>query len=320
MYTVKLCALCCRLHRGVTLTCGRDLLRYEEARSQLVSLSTSLADEEYFLSSRRFWSKEELRNTGGCGPQVSSSLSRRRPPILRRGKRTAFAAASQGRSGFDGGLEQETALRRDKGGCLGRAHRSRRHPTGGRGYLFRGDGVGMQQHGVELFGQGLMNRQEDFPRQTRRLQGLGTGVIGKVGVAQEGEGVHGSKEHGIREGPDECGENIQWGSGKSAALSCLTAHDIEQLLREENPLPVTTAVCAAIVFLLAPDDRVPENFCWPQGFEAVAMPAADFLWRLHKSSALTASPFKARVLKLVLQREDTMPVAIERQGAHAVAR
>ncbi|CAM9583014.1 unnamed protein product, partial [Hapterophycus canaliculatus] len=53
---------------------------YEEARSQLVSLSTTPADEEYFLSSRRFWSKEELGDSGSGGGVAFSPPAHRRPP------------------------------------------------------------------------------------------------------------------------------------------------------------------------------------------------------------------------------------------------
>lgn len=112
----------------------------------------------------------------------------------------------------------------------------------------------------------------------------------------------------------------RFGGGNSAALSCLTVDDIERLLQEEDLLPATTAVCAAIVFLLAPEGQPPEDFYWPRGFEAVALPAEDFLLKLHTVSGSAGSSSKAQILRFVLQREHIMPAAIELQGGHAVAR
>lgn len=112
----------------------------------------------------------------------------------------------------------------------------------------------------------------------------------------------------------------RFGGGKSAALSCLTVDDVEQILREVDPSPATVAVSAAVVFLLAPDDQEPVDFLWPQAFEAVALPAEDFLLRLHRASGGTASLAKASFLAPVLQREHLLPGVIEQQGEHAVAR
>lgn len=118
--------------------------------------------------------------------------------------------------------------------------------------------------------------------------------------------------------PEEEGQ--EWVEGQSAALSCLAADDVERLLEDENPVPATTVVCAAIVFLLAPDNQVPEDFCWPRGFEVVARPADEFLRRLNDISGTTVSSFKARVLRFLLQKEEVLPAVIELQGGHAVAR
>ncbi|CAN0578725.1 unnamed protein product, partial [Ectocarpus sp. 12 AP-2014] len=86
-----------------------------------------------------------------------------------------------------------------------------------------------------------------------------------------------------------------------------------------DPLPATVAVCAAVVFLLGPEDQLPSDFLWPQGLEAVALPAEDFLRRLHDTSGQRASSSKAQFLAPVLQREHLLPEVIERQGGHAVA-
>lgn len=267
--------------------------RYEEARSQLVSLSTSPADEEYFLSSRRFWSKEELGDTGsGSSPPPPH----RRPPgtLTRGGKRSAFTvAAASGRRGSDGSQRSMTE----------------RLPDG------RGD------ERVDLFGKRLPSRQQrELPpaHQSRRLQDLrADGQAGRTaaGGAPQNQGGDYEQEGGA----DVWSRPDRFGGGSSAALSCLTVDDIEQILRTVDPLPATVAVCAAVVFLLAPEDQPPVDFLWPQGFDAVALPAEDFLWRLHETSGSTASSAKARFLAPVLQREYLLPEEIERDAGHAVA-
>lgn len=111
----------------------------------------------------------------------------------------------------------------------------------------------------------------------------------------------------------------QEGEVKPLSLASLTAQDIQSLLEEETPIPAAAIVCAAVAFLLAPDDKLPEDFHWPQGFEAVALPVEDFLDKLHEASKGAVSSFKARVLKFVMQRRDMLPVVIEQQEQHAVA-
>lgn len=181
----------------------------------------------------------------------------------------------------------------------------------------RGDGFGPQEPRADRFGQETLNRQGgSMPRPARRLQDLREVAVGEAG---------GSGERGQEGGDEERGHVDVWrrsdhfGGGNSAALSCLTADDIELLVRERDPSPATTAVCTAIVILLAPEDQPPEDFCWPQGFESVALPAEPFLWRLYEASGSTGNPFKAHVLRFVLQRKDFLPAEIERQGEHAVA-
>lgn len=272
-----------------------------------MSLSSSPADEEYFLSSRRFWSKEELGDTGGGS---SSPPPHRRPPgtLTRGSKRLAFtaaaaaAASASGRGGADGSRRSMTERQQSDGGSDDR---------------------------VDLFGTRLPNRQQqqqrEFPpaRQTRRLQGgfrtdgqaerTAAGGGGKAPPQSQGDDFE------IEGGADVWSRPDQFGGGNSAALSCLTVDDIEQILRAVDPLPATVAVCAAVVFLLTQEDQPPVDFLWPQGFEAVALPAEDFLWRLHETSGHTASSTKAQFLAPVLQREYLLPEVIERDGEHAVA-
>lgn len=236
-----------------------------------MSLSTSPADEEYFLSSRRFWNKEELTEIGTFGSQ---SPPPRRPPALPgRSGRRSNAAPTLGRSSSSGVLEPGGTQRGKMGykGWVGRPTNS-----GGRARPGGSDGGG------------------------------GTT-----------SGANSDPEHCDTQ-PEEGGG--QWIEGQSAALSCLSAADVERLLENENPPPATTVVCAAIVFLLAPDNQLPEDFCWPRGFETVARPAEEFLRRLNDVSGTTVSSFKARVLRVLLQKEEFLPAAIERQGGHAVAR
>lgn len=175
---------------------------------------------------------------------------------------------------------------------------------------------------VDLFGKRLPSRQQrELPPayQTRRLQGLPTdGQPGRTagGGASQSQGDVWGQEGGV----DVWSRPDRFRGGNSAALSCLTVDDIEQILRTVDPLPATVAVCAAVVFLLTPEDQPPVDFLWPQGFEAVALPAEDFLWRLNEISGSTASSRKARFLAPVLQREYLLPEVIEREGGHAVAR
>lgn len=282
--------------------------RYEEARSQLVSLSTSPADEEYFLSSRRFWSKEELGDTrGGSSPPPPH---RRPPGTTARGgggggsKRLASTAgfAVSGRGDVDSGGAQ-------RGG-------RERHGDGG------GGGGGDNAGGVPPNPQ---HRGPPPPRQARRPRGLGTDeqeaghAAGSAGSARW-QGQDGGDATGRGGEVDVWSRPDRVGGGSSAALSCLTVDGVEQVLREIDPLPATVAVCAAVVFLLAPEDQPPADFLWPQGFEAVAVPAEDFLLRLREASGRTASSHKAQFLVPVLQREELIPEVIERQGGHAVAR
>lgn len=263
---------------------GGTRSRYEEARSQLVSLSTSPADEEYFLRSRRFWSKEELGDTGnGCSPPPPH---RRQPGTLTRGggKHSALAtdAAVTGREATDGEGSDRADLF------------SERLPSS------------CHQKGLPP------------PRRARRSHGAprsnGQETPTAGGSARQTQGGDGE-----RGGADVWSRPDRFGGGNSAALSCLTVDDVEQVLREVDPLPATVAVCAAVVFLLSPEDQPPADFLWPQGFEAVALPVEDFLWRLHEASGTTASSTKARFLQPVLQREHLLPEVIELQGAHAVA-
>lgn len=104
------------------------------------------------------------------------------------------------------------------------------------------------------------------------------------------------------------------------ALADVSPADIEQLLGETEPPPATTVVCAAMVFLLAPEGKNPEGFSWPQGFEAWARPAEAFLQRLRDASSTAVSPSKAQALRSVLQTEDLLPVALEQGSGHTVAR
>lgn len=182
------------------------------------------------------------------------------------------------------------------------------------------DGEGSDR--ADLLGRTLSNRQQRGlppPRRPRRSRGP---------LPSDGQEAHATRG-GARQAPERDGERGEadiWSrpdrfrGGNSAALSCLTVDDIEQVLREVDPLPATVAVCAAVVFLLSPEDQPPAGFLWPQGFEAVALPVEDFLWRLHEASGGTASSTKARFLAPVLQREDLVPEEIERQGEHAIAR
>lgn len=243
-----------------------------------MSLSTSPADEEYFLSSRRFWNKEELSEAGTFGPQ--SSPPRRPLAIPGRGGRRSNAAPTLGRSSSSGVFEQGGTQRGKTGykGWVGRSTNS-----GGRARAGDGEGAGGDGGG----GGGLTS------------------------------GANSDPEHWDSR-PEEWGG--QWIEGQSAALSCLSAADVERLLENESPLPATTVVCAAIVFLLAPDNQLPQDFCWPRGFETVARPTDEFLRRLNEVSGTTVSSFKARVLRVLLQKEEFLPAAIERQGGHAVAR
>lgn len=266
-------------------------------------LSSSPADEEYFLSSRRFWSKEELGDTGGGS---SPPPPHRRPPgtLTRGGKRSAFtaaaaASAASGRGGTDGSRRDMTERQQLDAGSDDR---------------------------VDLFGKRLPNRQQqrEFPPacQTTRLQG-GLRTDGQARrTAAGGEAPPQSQGDDCEQegGADVWSRPDRFGGGNSAALSCLTVDDIEQILRAVDPLPATVAVCAAVVFLLTQEDEPPVDFLWPQGFEAVALPAEDFLWRLHETSGCTASSTKAQFLAPVLQREYLLPEVIERDGEHAVAR
>lgn len=233
---------------------------------------------------------------GGSSP----TAPHRRPPgtIARGGKRSGntTSAAASGR-GADAGAGQR--------GATGR---------------FSNDGTCGDYGGADLFGGRPQNHQQrGFPpprQQTRSLPGV---------RADGQEGMHfqagGEKEHSSeRGGADVWSRPDRFGGGSSAALSCLTVDGIEQILRELDPLPATVAVCAAVVFLLGPEDQLPSDFLWPQGFEAVALPAEDFLRRLHETSGQRASSSKAQFLAPVLQREHLLPEVIERQGGHAVAR
>ncbi|CAM9724568.1 unnamed protein product [Ectocarpus sp. 6 AP-2014] len=294
-----------------SFACGRDpvtddeelrrhqggLSTWQQARSQLVSLSSSPADEEYFLSSRRFWSKEELGDSmGGSSPPAPH----RRPPgtIARGGKRSGCSTSAAAASRRGGGAEA-----------------GQRDATG----RFSNDGTCGDNGGADLFGERPQNHQQrGFPptrQQTRISQGVPADGQEGVQFKAGGGGGHSSE----RGGADVWSRPDRFGGGNSAALSCLTVDDIEQILRELDPLPATVAVCAAVVFLLGPEDQLPSDFLWPQGFEAVALPAEDFLRRLHETSGQRASSSKAQFLAPVLQREHLLPEAIERQGGHAVA-
>ncbi|CAM9898844.1 unnamed protein product, partial [Ectocarpus sp. 13 AM-2016] len=270
---------------------------YEQARSQLVSLSSSPADEEYFLSSRRFWSKEELGDSIGGS---STPAPHRRPPgtIARGGKRSGYTTSAPAASGRGGDAQA------GQGDATGRSSN---------------DGTDGDNGGTDIFGERRQNHQQrDFPpprQQTRSSQGVSAdGQEG--GQFKAGGGGGHSSERG---GADVWSRPDRFGDGNSAALSCLTVDDIEQILREMDPLPATVAVCAAVVFLLGPEHQLPSDFLWPQGFEAVALPAEDFLRRLHETSGQRASSSKAQFLAPVLQREHLLPEVIERQGEHAVA-
>lgn len=231
---------------------------------------------------------------GGCSPPPQH---RRQPGSLTRGgKRSAFAAdaAVNGREAIDGAQVCGTER--------------------------LSDGEGSDR--ADLFGERLPNRHQRGlppPRRTRRSRGPrrpdGQEAHAAGGRARQTQGCGGE-----RGGADVWSRPDRFGGGSSAALSCLTVDDVEQVLREVDPLPATVAVCAAVVFLLSPEDQPPAEFLWPQGFEAVALPVEDFLWRLHEASGGAASSTKARFLVPVLQRRYLVPEVIERQGAHAVAR
>ena len=263
-----------------------------------MSLSTSPADEEYFLRSRRFWSREELGETGGgCSPPPPH---RRQPGTLTRGgdKRSTVTsdAAVTGREAVDGAPLRGTKRLSDGEGS-------------DRADLFSGRlPASRHQRGLPP------------PRRARRSQGGAPQSDGQEARSTGGSVRRAPEGDGERGGADVWSRPDRFGGGSSAALSCLTVDDIEQVLREVDPLPATVAVCAAVVFLLSPEDQPPADFLWPQGFEAVALPVEDFLWRLHEASGTTASSTKARSLVPVLQREHLIPELIERQGAHAVAR
>lgn len=295
------------------------LRRYAEARSQLVSLSTSPADEEYFLRSRRFWSEKELGVAGACG-ELSP------PPPLRRRRSLGTRGGPNADGTGTGGSEQDAPSRRSKGvyvnrldpGGSGQLMNGGGGGYGGSGRSLRGDGFDPQEPRVDRFGPGAHNhRGGSTPRPSRHLEDLRAVSVGEVGGS--GEGALEGRDGEDRGHVDVWRRSDHFGGGNSAALSCLTADDIEQLLREQHPSPATTAVCTAILILLAPEDQPPEDFCWPQGFGSVALPAEPFLWKLYEASGSTGNPFKAHILRFVLQKEEFLPAEIERRGEHAVA-
>lgn len=180
-----------------------------------------------------------------------------------------------------------------------------------------GDGNGRG----DMLGERLLNRHQrglPLPRRTRRSRGPRSD--GKGARTNGGSPLQNQGGDGERGGADVWSRPDRFGGGNSAALSCLTVDDIEQVLREVDPLPATVAVCAAVVFLLSPEDQPTVDFLWPQGFEAIALPVEDFLRRLHEASGGAANSSKARFLAPVLQREYLIPEVIEQQGGHAVAR
>lgn len=170
------------------------------------------------------------------------------------------------------------------------------------------------------------HRSEGLRSLVRERQTGGKGVeFGKEGLQGQCDR---DRRHVVRH---PAGRHDQWGVRTSdeglplprvpsAALACISPADIERLMAETNPANATTVVCAAVAFLLAPDDNAPEDFCWPQGFEAIARPAEMFLKRLQNNSSRVANPFKARVLRFVLQREDILPVVVEQQVGRTAAR
>ena len=272
--------------------------RYDEARSQLLSLSRNPADEEYFLHSRRFWSKRELGDHKGVGNQ--SPPPSRRSLGLERSKRCALGeSVSEG-----GGISHEAAVCRRK--SFGR-DRTRWLET--------------RPRYVDIYGQDAIGTQRGSTHHGTRFRSQGADV-----AISRGGGIRGREDddrHKIKVEADVWGrtegDDCDLVEGKPASLASLSAQDVQRLLKEDAPLSTTMAICAAVVFLLTPDDQAPEDFHWPQGFEAVAIPVEDFLRKLHEISGRTISSFKSRVLKFVMQRQDMLPVVIERQGRHTVA-
>lgn len=294
--------------RSVVSILGQN--RFEEARLQLIALSTSPADEEYFLSSRRFWSKEELEvvENGGSG-RGPTSPARRRPKTLPTWK-TSRRLHNSGVA-----LVHSSSIATIDSRTMQRGTRSRRMST-----AERGSGIFYQDSG----GSHPPVQSLEFPSQSRRLQGLSSGVRHKDSGPKD-RAKHrncGYVRLRVTRGCVQPGRKIDTEVTRhpSAALACITPDDIERLLLEVKPVNATTVVCAIVMSLLAPDDNVPENVCWPQGFEAMARDAVAFLSRLHETSGRAVNPFKARALRFVLQREDILPMVIEQQGAHTVAR
>lgn len=294
-----------------------DRTRFEHARLQLVALSTSPEDEEYFLSSRRFWSKKELEvgeNRGSSSGPISQSQRRLQTlPRWRGGRYRGSLGVALARSVSTGAVDVRTGQRRisRRIACTGRA----------RGNVCR---HGRRSHSAVYHRLRSGNRHESGD--TDRTIGDG----GCVGENREGELDRDRGDTRLRTTPGNADskrnpdsaetQRLSVANHGSAALACITSADIEQLLLEVKPTNATTVVCAAVVFLLSSDDKVPADFRWPQGFAAVARRADDFLANLREKSGKVVSPFKAQVLQFVLQREDIMPMAIERQGGHTVAR
>lgn len=283
----------------------------------MVSLSSSAADEEYFLQSRRFWSKEELQTAGYYGAQQPFVPHRRPPSKL--GRSGKCVASGLGRSSSAGFLDEQSGTRKgDYRGPTDPAWSKTEVGVGRRGSLVK-EPVNdpLVRAAVTRHGGGLSSHD------SKRLQDLRAGILGRT-EKTGGEGA----ENGTRQDRggaevwtcSEKGDDPCRGDGGSAALACLTTGDVERLLIEDDPPPATRAVCAAILFLLAPDDHIPEDTRWPQGFEGVAIPAENFLRRLGDVSGRTATSLKARMLKFGLQRDDMLPTLMEQQGAHAVAR
>lgn len=293
-----------------------DQNRFEEARLQLVALSTSPADEEYFLSSRRFWTREELdlvENGGSFSGQTSPV--RRRPKAVS-GWKNSTRIYSSGvpllHSNSIPTLDSRTILRGTKSGRISTPER------GGR--------ISFEDSGTSYPPVHYL----DPPSHSRHVQGLRSDVRhtdsrgnDKAENRNCGDGRSCSTRRTVQPGRkmgSKGQQRLSFTLHSSAALACITVDDIERLLQDDKPLDATTVVCAIVMSLIAPNHRVPEIVRWPPGFKAMAHDAGAFLTRLHDMSGRVVSPFKAQALRFVLQREDILPMVIEKQGGHTVAR
>lgn len=304
--------------------------RYEEARLQLVSLSTSPEDEEYFLGSRRFWSKEELgaHNTLPLAPQLTGESSRlqRMSPAGRHQSRSMNSLGEWTIQDTPYGATGKRRQRKEYGSPYHDEGWRIRDPPGRKGPRSDEHLVGQDCY-VYALGKSPRRRF----RRDRNALVAGNRGIGRMGAVAQMGGSEDDKVQGWVDGQAAEGNRPRCGQDsleteKSSrrepcmALTNLVPEDINSLLCERQPLPATTIVCAAVVYLLSPDESSPQDFCWPQGFEAVARPAEKFLQTLQTLHGAMVSSSKARILKPLLQRQDVLPVVIEQHGGHTVAR